>query len=244
MAKKDGAEGAPKPKKTRWYRQIAQIYSSARAVDPAITWWMTGAFVGVLAVAVAIGAYFNAPVYAVFLGMPLALLAAVIVLSRRAERAAYRQIEGQPGAAGAALNSIRRGWYLEEQPVAADVTRGADIASAAVVFRALGRPGVVLVAEGPPARAKKLLATERRKVERVAPGVPVTLLRVGTDAGEDVVPVNKLAMKVQRMKPVLTKDEVAAVHKRLRSLGTMRPPMPAGIDPTKIRMDRRAMRGR
>jgi hypothetical protein len=46
------------------------------------------------------------------------------------------------------------------------------------------------------------------------------------------------------MKPVLTKEEVSAVNKRLKAMGGLRPPLPAGIDPNRVRMDRKAMRGR
>ncbi len=243
MSSKDAPQAA-KPKKTRWYKQITSIYTQARAVDKAIGWWMLLAAAAVLVVGIGIGALLDAPVFATFLSVPLALLAATIVLTRRAERAAYRQIEGQPGAAGAALSSIRRGWYLEEQPVAAEVARGGDVSAAAVVFRALGRAGVVLVAEGPEHRAKRLLLQEKKKVERVAPGVPVIVLRVGEGGGDDVVPVRKLAGRVQRMKPVLTKDEVSAVNKRLKSLGGMRMPVPPGMDPKRARVDRKALRGR
>ncbi len=132
-------------------------------------------------------------------GVLFGILAATIIMSRRAERAAYRQIEGQAGAAGAALTSIRRGWYTDREPVAADVARPGDITSAAMVYRALGRPGVVLVGEGPTGRVQKLLAAEKKRVERVAPGVPVTTMRVGN--GEDEVPLPKLASKVQRLTP-------------------------------------------
>ena len=59
--------------------------------------------------------------------------------------------------------------------------------SAALVYRAVGRPGVVLIAEGPSGRAQKLLAAERKKVERVASGVPVSVVRVGEGGGEDEV---------------------------------------------------------
>ncbi|HEX2704734.1 MAG TPA: DUF4191 domain-containing protein [Candidatus Lustribacter sp.] len=224
--------------------QVRQVYTSSRAVDPAITWWMLGASLGILAIALVIGLLTHAPVYALVLGLPMALLAATIVLSRRAERAAYRQIEGQPGAAGAALSSLRRGWFVEEQPVAADAARPGDVAHAAIVFRALGRPGIVLVGEGPSARAQRLLIAERKKVERVAPGVPVTTLRIGDGGGTDEIAIRKLTSHVQRMKPVLTKDEVITVNKRLRALGGLRTAIPAGIDPTKVRMDRKAMRGR
>ena len=205
---------------------------------------MALAALGVLVVAAVVGLFFNALVYALIIGLPLAFLAATIVLSRRAERAAYKQIEGQPGAVGAALRSIRRGWYIEETPVAADAQRATDLQSAALVYRAVGRPGIVLIGEGPSGRAQKLLVAERRKVERVASGVPVTLLRVGEGGTEDEVTIRKLASRVQRMKPVLTKDEVSVVNKRLKSIGGVRPPLPKGVDPTKVRMDRKAMRGR
>ena len=205
---------------------------------------MALAALGVLVVAAVVGIIFSALIYALIIGLPLAFLAATIVLSRRAERAAYKQIEGQPGAVGAALRSIRRGWYIEETPVAADAQRATDLQSAALVYRAVGRPGIVLIGEGPSGRAQKLLAAERRKVERVASGVPVTLLRVGEGGTEDEVSIRKLANRVQRMKPVLTKEEVSVVNKRLKSIGGVRPPLPKGVDPTKVRMDRKAMRGR
>jgi hypothetical protein len=241
MAKDPATTPAKKPGRIA---QVKQVFLSAKAVDPAIGWWMALAALGVLVVAAVVGIIFSALIYALIIGLPLAFLAATIVLSRRAERAAYKQIEGQPGAVGAALRSIRRGWYIEETPVAADAQRATDLQSAALVYRAVGRPGIVLIGEGPSGRAQKLLVAERRKVERVASGVPVTLLRVGEGGTEDEVSIRKLANRVQRMKPVLTKEEVVVVNKRLKSIGGVRPPLPKGVDPTKVRMDRKAMRGR
>lgn len=231
-----------KPAKTGRVAQVRQVFTSARAVDPRIGWWMALAFVGVLVVAAVVGILTHTLVFALVIALPLGLLAATLVLSRRAERAAYKRIEGQPGAAGAALSSLRKGWFFDREPVAADATRATDMANAALVYRAVGRPGVVLVGEGPTARAQRLLLAERRRVERVAPGVPVTVLRVGDGDGE--IAITKLTNKVQRLKPLLTKDEVSVVNKRLRALGGVKPPVPKGVDPTKARMDRKAMRGR
>jgi hypothetical protein len=243
-----GKSADSSPKKAKGPGRLAQVKSvflAAKAVDPQIGWWMALAALATLVVAAVVGLIFRDFFwYALIVGIPLAFLAATIVLSRRAERAAYRQIEGQPGAVGAALKSIRRGWYIEEQPVAADAQRATDLSSAALVYRALGRPGIVLIGEGPTGRAQKLLVAEKRKVERVASGVPVTLLRIGDGDGDDEVAIRKLASRVQRMKPVLTQDEVAVVNKRLRSIGGVRPPLPKGVDPTKARVDRKAMRGR
>jgi len=241
MAKDTAPKDATEKKPGR-VAQVRQVFTAAKAVDPQIGWWMALAFLGVLAVVVVIGVLTHFLVFSIILGLGMAVLAATLVLSRRAERAAYRQIEGQPGAVGATLSSLRRGWFFDKQPVAADAARATDLASAAMIYRAVGRPGIVLIGEGPSGRAQKLLAAERKRVERVAPGVPIVLLRVGTGDGE--VGIRKLTNTVQRLKPVLTKDEVSVVNKRLKALGGIRLPVPKGVDPTKARMDRRATRGR
>jgi hypothetical protein len=233
------------PKKAGRFGQVRQVFTAAHSVDPLIGWWMALAGLGTLTAMVVIGLLVKNWVYFLILGLPLAALAASMVLSIRAKRAAYKSIEGKPGAAGAALSSLRRGWYFEQQPVAAEAGRAGDMASAAMVFRATGRPGVVLVAEGPRVRATKLAESERKKISRIAgASVPVTVLRIGEDGGQDEVSIRKVASKLQRMKPVLTKEEVAAVNKRLKAMGGMRPPLPAGVDPNRVRMDRKAMRGR
>jgi len=241
---KPAKAGKQKSDKPGRVAQVKQVFTAARAVDPQIGWWMALAFVGVLVVAAVVGVLAHFLWYALVLGVLLGVLAATIVLGRRAKRAAYKQIEGQPGAAGAALTSLRRGWFFDREPVAADATRATDMANAALVYRAVGRPGIVLVGEGPTARTQRLLLAERKRVERVVPGVPVTVLRVGDGGTEGEIAITKLTNKVQRLKPVLTKDEVSVVNKRLRALGGVRPPVPKGVDPSKARMDRKAMRGR
>ena len=74
--------------------------------------------------------------------------------------------------------------------------------------------------------------------------MPVHTIRVGEGGGDDVVSVRKVASVIQRKKPVLNKAEMAAVNKRLKALGGVRPPIPPGMDPTRARVDRKAMRGR
>ena len=246
MTRKE-SEKTKAPKKPRFgqFRQIRDVFTAAHSVDPAIGWWMALAGLGALAVMGIIGLLVSMPVYFLILGVPLGALAASMVLSIRAKGAAYKSIEGKPGAAGAALSSLRKGWYFEQQPVAAESARAGDMASTAMVFRATGRPGVVLVAEGPTVRATKLAEAERKKISRIAgASVPVTVLRIGEGGGKDEVSIRKVANKLQRMKPVLTKAEVAAVNKRLKAMGGMRPPLPAGVDPNRVRMDRKALRGR
>lgn len=207
-------------------------------VDPSTRWWLLLAFAGPIVLGLVVGLLSGHPIYFTILGLLLGILAGMFLLGRRAERAAYMNLEGQKGAAGAALSSIRRGWTIEQEPVAVEA-RSQDM-----VFRALGRAGIVLVGDGPPTRVRKLLESERRKVARVVPNVPVHVFTVGEGGSDGEVPLRKLASRVQRLKPQLTKQEVSAVQKRLKALGGIRPPVPQGIDPMRARPDRRAMRGR
>ncbi|MBT9254795.1 DUF4191 domain-containing protein [Phycicoccus sp. MAQZ13P-2] len=238
---------APEKKQGR-IAEIRQAYQAIKSLDPKLGWWMLGAALLTAAVIVGIGAIFGGGwlIYAAIIAIPSAFLAAVIVMNRRGNTAMYKALDGQVGAAGAALTGMgRRGWFASQEPVAMEGARGTraqDMAGAAMVFRALGRPGIVLIGEGPTGRVAKLLKQEEKKVARVAPGVPVHLWTVGD--GEDQVPVKKISGKLTRMRPVLTKAEVSVVNKRLKSLGGLKPPVPKGIDPTKARMDRKAMRGR
>lgn len=226
----------PKVKKTRWYHQVWQAYQMTRKTDPAVTWWVLAAIVGVLAVALVAGVLAHQVVYFLVIGVPFALLAGMFILARRAEAAAYKQIEGQPGASLSALRTIRRGWEFPEEPVAID-PRTQDL-----VFRGVGRPGVVLVGEGPSNRIGKLLEVERKKVARVLPNVTIHLIQAGNGDGQ--VPLRKLPRAVQRLKPTLNKLETAEVTKRLRALGGARLPVPKGVDPYRARPDRKGMRGR
>lgn len=217
------------------FRQIKQVYQMTRKADPMIGWWLLMALLGVTMIGALIGSSFGQTVYGAFVAFPMGLLLATFILSRRAEKAAYGALEGQPGAAGAALQALRRGWAYDQQPVAIDAGRSTNMADAAMVFRAVGKAGVVLVVEGPPGRATKLVNTERRKVERLLPNVPVTVYRVGRGQGENVVTPRQLTTRMRKLPPKLTKQEITAVNKRLASMTSIRPPVPQGIDPNRIK---------
>jgi hypothetical protein len=164
-------------------------------------------------------------------GVMLGLLLVLIILGRRAERAAYTQIEGQAGAVGAVLkNSVRRGWQTSEMPVNVS-PRTQD-----AVYRAIGRGGIALIGEGPKSRTQRMLDDERRTVARVLPNVPVSFIYVGPDA--DSTPLYRLPAKLQRIKPALRKAEIMAVSNRLASLSKPPVGIPKGIDPNRARAQR------
>lgn len=235
------------PNKKGRFAQVKQVFQMTRKQDPAAVWWMALAFLAVLLLALLVGVWIDQVIYVTIIGLPLAFLAATIILSRRAEKAAFSQIEGQPGATAAVLGSLRRGWFFDQEPVAAEMggkARGMrDLHNAAMVFRAVGRPGVVLINEGPKGPAQRLSESEKRRTTRATgDSVPVHVLRVGKDEGE--VPLSKLTRTMRKLDKKITKDEAIAVQRRLKAMGNTKPPMPAGIDPRKARVDRRAMRGR
>ena len=153
-----------------------------------------------------------------------------------AKQAAFARIEDQPGATGAALSTLRRGWIVSEQPAAVN-PKTQDL-----VYRAVGRPGVVLVTEGPSPRVAALVVKEEKAMRRFLPGVPVTVVESGNGQGQ--VPLHELPGTLKGMKKALTAQEVQAVDKRLTALNTNRLPIPKGVDPNKVRPSRRAMRGR
>ena len=239
MARKKKDPNAPK--KTRWYHNVAQAYRMAYETDKALPWWIAAAMAATIALGLAIGFVVSQPIYFLVLGILFSTIAGMAVLARRAERAAYARIEGQPGAALSALKTIRRGWTFGEEPVAID-PRTQD-----VVFRGVGRPGIVLVTEGPAHRVARLADGERKKLARILPNVTITVLQGGREEGQ--VPLPKIASKVRKVRPpkgsaLLTKPELAQVNGRLTALGASRPPIPKGIDPMRARPDRKGMRGR
>jgi hypothetical protein len=162
-------------------------------------------------------------------GVLAGLLLALVILGNRAETVAYRQIAGQPGAVGAILQgSLRRAWQTSELPVQVN-PRTQD-----AIYRAVGKCGVVLIAEGPKSRVKKILDDEKKMVARAVPQVPIHVVHVGPDNDSTALP--KLRKTLYKFKKELNKAEVLAVAHRLSSLkkpGTI--PMPKGIDPFKMR---------
>jgi hypothetical protein len=220
---------AAKVKKPSRLKQIGEVFNMTRRHDPMVPWLMLLVFLGVVALSFLVGFWLENWITGLIIGIPLGLLGATLILSRRAERAAFAQIENQPGASGAALGTLKRGWITEEQPVAVN-PRTQD-----AVFRAIGRPGVVLVSEGPTHRVKPLVEAERKRLARILPNVTVHVIESGR--GEGQVPISQVAKKMGKLKKELTKLEVNAVSKRISSLGN-RLPIPKGIDPYKARPNR------
>jgi len=164
-----------------------------------------------------------------------ALVAAMFVFSRRAQRSMFTQAEGQPGAAGWMLQQQLRGDWRLTQAVAGTTQLDA-------VHRMVGRPGIVLVGEGAQHRVRGLMAQEKKKVSRISGATPIYDVIVGTGEGE--LRLGKLSRYLVKLPTNLSKQEVNALDKRLAALGGARSPLPQGPLPpgAKMRNMQRAVR--
>ncbi|GJF34638.1 membrane protein [Kitasatospora sp. NE20-6] len=210
-------------------KQIRTAYTMTKKVDTKIGLIIAGVGLITFGVFLAIGFAVDHPVYLGILGFVVAVLAMAVVFGRRAERAAFGQMEGQPGAVAAVLDNIRRGWNTNTTPVA--VTRNQD-----AVYRAVGRPGIALIGEGNPNRVRPLLAAEKKKMARVVGDVPVHDIMVGNGEGE--VPLKKLQVTLMRLPRSITPAQVTQTNDRLRALGDLlsKAPIPKGPMPKGARM--------
>jgi hypothetical protein len=199
-------------------RMIRQAYTLTAKNDPKLPWLMLISFVVVAGVVELLGILFSSP----FLFLPLAIitgvLAAMIVFGRRAQGSAYRQVEGQPGAAAWVLEGMRGDWRVSSGVAG---TQQMD-----AVHRVLGRPGIILVAEGQPSRVRPLLAQEKKKIARVVGETPIYDIMVGDDNGQ--VPLRKLSAHVTKLPRNLTAAEVNSLGRRMSALGGPRMPVPGG----------------
>jgi hypothetical protein len=197
---------------------VKQAYTLTRKNDPKLPWIMLIAFVVVAGLVELVGILLSSP----FVFLPLAVvtggLAALILFGRRAQGSAYRQVEGQPGAAAWVLEGMRGDWRVSSGV--------AGTAQMDAVHRVLGRPGVILVAEGVPGRVRNLLAQEKKKVARIVGDTPIYDIIVGD--GEGQIPLRKLSAHVMKLPRNLSAAEVNALGRRMSAMGGGRMPVPGG----------------
>ncbi|MDX6208274.1 MAG: hypothetical protein QOE24_665 [Frankiales bacterium] len=221
-------------KRTRRQRfaQLREAYTATASRDPKLPLFMAGAFVGIIALFVVLGLLLGFLIYLTILGVIFGTFGVLGVLYRRATKAGLAEIEGEPGAAAAVLQSMRGDWQITPA-VAFNVSQD-------MVHRVVGKPGVILVAEGAQTRTKALLLQEKKRVSRVAAEVPVYEVSVGDEDGQ--IPLRKLQNHILRLPRNLDGKATSAVKQRLRALGAGQPPIPKGPMPKGGRVPRGKMR--
>jgi uncharacterized membrane protein (DUF485 family) len=167
---------------------IRQAYTFTVKVDSKLPLILLGAFFIPFLVLLGVGFAVGHAVVLGILGFAVGFLVMTTLFTRRSQKAQYDSVEGQPGVAAAIAERVRSN-PLRVTP-AVQLNR-----DQAMVHRALGRAGVVLLAEG--RTSGPLIANETRRLAKVLGDTPITVITVGNGEGE--VPLGKLQAKLMRL---------------------------------------------
>ncbi|HEU0088273.1 MAG TPA: DUF4191 domain-containing protein [Pseudonocardiaceae bacterium] len=240
---KEAAKTAKQARRAAAKQRRAQLFEAfqvQRREDRALLPWMIGTLLIVTAGVFVLGLLVGQEWVFLPVGITLGVLAAVMVFGRRVQRNVFAKAEGQPGAAAWALENLRGRWKVAPAVVG---TTQLD-----AVHRVIGRPGIVLVAEGAPHRLKPLLAQEKKRVSRLVGQTPIYDLTVGDSEGQ--VPLAKLARHLAKLPRNISAAQIDVLESKLAVLSTRSAAMPKGPIPqgakqgTKMRNVQRAVRRR
>jgi Domain of unknown function (DUF4191) len=234
-AKKEAARERRAASKAK-RRQIFEAFKMQRREDKKLVPLMVGAFLLAVLVVFGIGLIFDVQWLVLPIGVAIGVLAAISIFGRRVQRSVYTKAEGQPGAAGWALDNMRGSWRVT--PGVAGTTH------LDAVHRVIGRPGIILVAEGAPHRVKGLMAQEKKRTARVVGNTPIYDVVVGNDEGQ--VPLGKLQRHLMKLPRNISTAEMDTLEARLSALGSRAAAMPKGPLPAgaKMRSVQRTVRRR
>jgi len=211
-------------------QQLWQAFQMQRKEDRRLVPYMALTFLAITAISVAIGVWsggLSIVLFSIF-GVVLGALVAFIIFGRRTQKSVYAKAEGQSGAAAWALDNMRGKWRVTPGVAA---TGHLD-----AVHRVIGKPGVIFVGEGAPARVKPLLAQEKKRTARLIGDTPIYDIVVGNGEGE--VPLAKLERHLTRLPANITVKQMDSLESRLAALGSKAGPaaMPKGPLPAQAKM--------
>ncbi len=209
-ADKAAARSARRAASKQRRSQFWQAFQMQHKDDKALVPILLAAVLGTAAVFFGVGLLFGLQWFALPLGVVVGVLIAVVVFGRRLQRSVYSKADGQPGAAGWALENLRGAWRVT--PAVAGTTQ------LDAVHRVVGRPGVILVAEGAPHRVKALLAQEKKKVARLVGDTPIYDVVVGNDEGQ--VSLAKLQRHLTRLPRNIDTKRMDSLDSRLAALSS------------------------
>jgi len=233
------AKSAPvTEKRPGFFSQIRSLFRFTRDVYGWLPWaqiaiLIAGVLIGLIIGFLISGASVLGLILWGFTGLMFGVLGAMFLMTRLSTKAMYAKIDGMPGASGHVLStSLGRCWSASDTPV------GVNPKTQDAVYRVVGRGGIVIIGEGARGRLTRLVNDERQKAQRVAHGVPVTVLYVGH--GDDDVAIGDLSKTIKKLPKAIDKATMAAVIRRIdsvsQSLSSL--PIPKGIDPTRVRSQR------
>jgi hypothetical protein len=236
-AEKKAAKAVAKAEKRERRGQIWKVFKTQIREDKRLLPYLIVTVLGAAAIFTLLGFLLFTWWVGLVFGLAIGAMLGMLVFARRVQSSVYKQADGTPGAAAWSLqNNLRGQWRIT--PAIAGTTQ------LDAVHRVIGRPGVILVAEGAPHRVKPLLAQEKKRIARVVGDTPIYDVIVGNGEGE--VPLRKLSSFLTKLPRNITSAQVGDLDTRLSALGARSPqsglpkgPLPQGA---KMRSVQRAAR--
>ncbi|MDV8024014.1 DUF4191 domain-containing protein [Rhodococcus sp. IEGM 1330] len=224
---KAAAKAARKQASRERRKQLWQAFQMQRKDDKVLLPLMIGSVVGLGLLGFLIGLAFDFQWFLLPIGLLLGVLVAFIIFGRRVQKSVYKKADGQAGAAAWALDNLQGSWRVTN---AIAGTTHLD-----AVHRVIGKPGVILVAEGAPHRVKSLLAQEKKKTARLVGDTPIYDIIVGNE--ENQIPLSGLQKYLSKLPKNIDGKRMDTIESRLSALGTKGgPAMPKGPIPGGAKM--------
>lgn len=213
-AKKEQRAAKRAQRRQNW-AQIWQAFNIQRKQDKALIPIMLAAFLGTGLAFFLIGLLWNGQWFMLVTGLILGAALAMFLFSRRLQASVYDRAEGQAGAAGWALENMRSGYGMAwRTKTGVAFTKNMD-----VLHRTIGVCGIVLVGEGNKSHLRPLVSQQRKRLERLAPGVPVHEIYIGSDESE--VSLKKLQSTLMKLPRVYKKNDVYSIANRIESMDSI-----------------------
>ena len=238
MARVPDSPSSPQPKRRFPFRrrkaktgpsafdQVKQTYEIARKHDRFILLWPLLGIVVTIGIGFGIGFAINHLVFVPVIFAILSLLVGLRVFLARARPAIYNEAKDRPGIAVHEVRQMRGDWKITE---AVQFNRNQEF-----VHRVIGKPGVILIAEGRSRNVRDLLASEVRRSRRIAPDAPLHEFVIGSREDEGEIPLVKLRRTLVKLPRKLKAPQIKALDVKFKAVANTTMPIPKGPMPTRM----------
>lgn len=214
-AEKKAARKQKRAQRGQTWKQLWQAFNLQRKQDKRLIPYMVLAIVGMGALFFLIGLFFGGEWWMLPIGIALGFMLAMFIFTRRLENSMYDRASEQAGSAGWAVENLRDSpgtvWH-KKTTIAATTQMDA-------IHRVIGTPGVVLIAEGEMHRVRPMLNQQKKRLNRIAGGVPIYEMFIGD--GEDQVPLRRMQRELVKLPRNYKKKEVGGVAAKIEAMDNM-----------------------
>lgn len=222
-AAKKEARKQKRVQRNQTWKQLWQAFNIQRKQDKKLIPYMALAIIGLGALFFFIGLIWGGQWWMLPLGLVLGFALAMFIFTRRLEASMYDRASEQAGSAGWAVENLRNSPGVEWR----SKTMIAATTQMDAVHRVVGVPGVVLVGEGEMHRLRPLLSQQKKRINRIAGGIPVYEVIIGD--GEGQTPLRNLQRELLKLPRNYKKAEVGPMAARIEAMDSASGGMGAGL---------------